>query len=275
MLEPAQVERVLAKLGFTAPPTNDLPGLEALYGRWCRKVPFDNLQKRLALSLNQPGPLPGTGADAFFRDWLAYGTGGTCWAVSGALHDLLAALGFQVTRATCTMLSAPGVHGPNHGSVLARVEGNEYLVDGSVLSELPIRVEEHDGEAQPHPGARVRVALRDGGWQVFWRPLHLLDGIWCRIELSDVPDVVFAQLYESTRAWGPFNYSVYARINTETSQSGLAFGNRVTIEPDGQARSEPVSHQERTRFLVEDLGIAEELVARLPVDEPMPPRPTA
>jgi N-hydroxyarylamine O-acetyltransferase len=147
MIAEPLVEQVLQKLGFRDRPTNDLAGLEDTFGRWCRKVPFDNIQKRLALAADAPGPLPGNTAEDILWSWLAYGTGGTCWATSHGLHDLLQALGFDVVRATGTMLSSPDARGPNHGTIVARIDGEQYIVDGSMLTDRPIPLREWTHES--------------------------------------------------------------------------------------------------------------------------------
>ena len=90
----------------------DLTGLRAVYAAWCEAVSFDNVLKLIHIGEGRPGPLPGWTADDFFESWLACGAGGTCWAGNGALHDLLAALGFEVERAVATMLSSPEARGP-------------------------------------------------------------------------------------------------------------------------------------------------------------------
>ncbi len=273
MITPQLVEQVLQKLGFQKHPGNELTGLKTLYGRWCRKVPFDNLQKRLFFSTGGEGPLPGHTANNFFRDWLAYGTGGTCWAVSHALHDLLRALGFHVRRTSGTMLTSPTVRGPNHGTVVVTLNGCQYLIDGSMLTECPLPLQEGaPGEAQ-HPAAQIRFKKRAGQWQFLCRPLHLLNGVWCRIDAIDISVSAFDQYYEGTRAWSPFNFALYARINTQDQVTGMIADQKITIKPDGQATSETLQGAERVQFLMEHLGIAEEIIARLPADEPLPPPP--
>ena len=44
-LDDSLIERVLAKLGLQATPSPDLEGLARLYDAWCRRVPFDYVQK--------------------------------------------------------------------------------------------------------------------------------------------------------------------------------------------------------------------------------------
>ena len=91
-------------------------------------------------SRGRPGPLPGSTSDGFFEAWLEHGTGGTCWAGNGALHDLLEALGFDVARAIATMLPSPEIRGPNHGTVIVTVDGERWIADASILSGEPIRI---------------------------------------------------------------------------------------------------------------------------------------
>ncbi len=273
MITPQLVEQVLQKLGLENHPGSDLTGLGTLYGRWCRKVPFDNLQKRLFFSAGGEGPMPGHTAKNFFLDWLAYGTGGTCWAVSHALHDLLQALGFNVRRASGTMLTSATVRGPNHATVVVTLDGCQYLIDGSMLTERPLPLQEGSpGQAQ-HPAAMIQFEKRADQWQFFCRPLHLLDGVWCRIDAIDVSVSAFDRYYEGTRAWSRFNFALYARINTQDQVTGLIADQKITIKPDGQATSEAMESDERVKFLVEHLGIAEDIIAKLPVDEPLPPPP--
>jgi len=273
MIAPQLVEEVLQKLGLLAPPEPDLGGLEDLYGRWCRKVPFDNIQKRLFLAAGCDGPLPGDTAEGFFRSWLAYGTGGTCWAASHGLHDILHAVGFQVSRAACTMLRSPTVQGPNHGTVIVTLDGRRYVVDGAMLTDRPLPLQEGDAGPGEHPAAQAPVEKRAGQWHVGWRPLHFPDGMLCRFDAFDVSEDAFHRYHEGTRAWSPFNYSVYARINTPDRVIGVSYGQRVTLGPDGEAVREGIGPDERIRFLVEDLGMAEAIVASLPGDEPLPPPP--
>ena len=273
MITPQLVEQVLAKLGLQKQPENDLAGLETLYGRWCRKVPFDNLQKRLFFSAGGEGPLPSHTANNFFQDWLTYGTGGTCWAVSHALHDLLQVLGFEARRASGTMLTSPTVRGPNHGTVIVTLDGAQYLIDGSMLTERPLPLEEGSpGDAQ-HPAAQIQFEKRAEQWHFFCRPLHLLDGVWCRIDAINVSVSAFDQYYEGTRGWSPFNFALNARINTQNQVTGIIADKKITIKPDGQATCEVMQGAERVKFLVEQVGIAEEIIARLPADEPLPPPP--
>jgi N-hydroxyarylamine O-acetyltransferase len=287
------VDRVLEKLELTGRPEPTLPGLSAVYSAWCRHVPFDNIRKLIHVRGGDPGVLPGDAAGDFFDGWLRFGAGGTCWAGNGALSALLVALGFAARRAVGTMLVAPNLP-PNHGSVTVLVDERRYLVDASILHHEPLLLA---ALASPHeptppvgrpapgrpapgtPAASARCAWsvaghwREGHWYIRWRPLHKLDGLDCRIDRFDAEADIFSQFHEQSRAWSPFNYSLYVRTNGEASVKGAAFGQRVDIDASGAAAQRPLRASERIRFLVEEIGIHEELAAMVPPDLATPPPP--
>jgi N-hydroxyarylamine O-acetyltransferase len=276
----ATVAAVLERLELE-PPAPDLEGLRAVYAAWCRSVPFDNVLKLIHLAEGTPGPLPGSTADAFFGGWLEHGTGGTCWSGNGALHDLLDALGFTVDRVIATMLSSPQVTEPNHGSVAATVEGERWLVDASILGGVPILLPEPDacvestqaGGAVPDDGPLPRLEWLEGRPAVRWRTPSAPDGFHCRIERIGAGAAEWDARHERTRDWSPFNYQLTVRLLDGGTAVGVARGRRFRIAADGQVAEEELDRERRAGFLVEVLGISEELAARVPDDRPVPPRP--
>ena len=253
-------------------PAPDLEGLRSVYAAWCRAVPFDNVLKLIHLGERQPGPLPGSSSDAFFASWLEYGTGGTCWAGNGALHDLLDALGFTVDRAIATMMPSPEVRGPNHGSVIAAVDGERWIVDASILSGEPIRIPAADEPVGA--GLLPRFEWLGSSPAVVWRSSNTPGGFPCRIERSGADAEEFEALHARTREWSPFNYELNVRVLRDGKQSvGFASGRQFALEPDGSLATVELDDEGRVRFLVEEIGIAEELVRRVPPDRPVPARP--
>ncbi|HVY70246.1 MAG TPA: hypothetical protein VHH73_09985, partial [Verrucomicrobiae bacterium] len=119
----------------------------------------------------------------------------------------------------------------------------------------------------------VRCAQRDSRWHIAWRPLHKLDGFECRLERFGADAADFQTFYENTRGWSPFNYEVTARTNRKDNVVGVAFGKAVTLRGDGTVEQRPVTHPERVRILIEEIGLSEEIVHQLPEDVPTPPPP--
>jgi len=271
-LSPGLVERVLERLGLAQAPEPELAGLATLYRAWCRRVPFDNVRKRIHLHEGRPGPLPGDAPARFFADWLRDGTGGTCWAGNGALAALLAALGFAAERVVSTMRVAPDLP-PNHGSVRVTLDGAGYLVDASILFDEPLPLVPGTTTRIDHPAWGVECRPEGERWVVRWRPFHL-EFIDCGLDAFGASAERFREQHEATRGWSPFNHSVSARrLLPDGRLVGAAFGQRGEIDGEGKLTLRPFGAGERTAFLVEELGIAESVAARLPEDQPLPPPP--
>jgi len=272
VLPEALIEQILDRLGFGRRPEPTIGFLRQLYGEWCRRVPFDNVRKLIHLAAGPFGPLPGGAPEDFFRGWLKHGAGGTCWAGAGALQALLKALGFDAERVIGTMLVTPDLP-PNHGTVIVNFEKGRYLVDSSILHGEPLRLEIEAPTSVWHPAWGVRCALHHGQWHVHWRALQKLEGLECRLDVAGVEQEDFAARYEQTRGWGPFNYEVAARLNRGQEVIGLASGHAVILHADGTHTREPLPPAERRAFLIEEIGLSEEIVAQLPNDRPTPPPP--
>ena len=265
------VAAVIEKLGVDRP-TPSLDGLRTVYAAWCEAVPFDNVLKLLHLGEGLTRPLPGSTSKSFFEAWLRHGTGGTCWAGNGALHDLLEALGFDVAPALATMLSAPGVVGPNHGTVIATVEGDRWIVDASILSGEPIRYPKPKDARAVEP---LPASVWSGGKPtVLWRTLAAPEGFPCRIDRLRADAEEWDALHQRTAVWSPFNFALNVRTLRGAASVGIASGMRFTIDRSGPLSTARIDRDERIRFLVEEVGISEEIASRVPDDRPTEPRPS-
>jgi N-hydroxyarylamine O-acetyltransferase len=271
-LPPQLLERVLARLGFSAPPAPDRAGLAALYAAWCRSVPFDNVRKLIHLRAGDPAPLPGDTPEDFFAGWLAHGAGGTCWAVHGALTALFSASGFDARRGIATMLVAPNLP-PNHGTASVRMDGEALLVDGCMQHGEPLPLDAARETQVAHPAYGVRARPEGAKWLVRWRSPFTLDGMDCRIESLAGDAASFRSLHEQTRAWSPFNSQLFARVHRGGGVVLAARGERIRLDPGGGVSRSPLAGEARLRFLIEEVGLSEELARRVPEDVPTPPPP--
>jgi arylamine N-acetyltransferase len=211
VLDPRLLQRVCARLGLPAGQSPSLDGLRTAYAAWCAGVPFDNVRKTIALHEGSREPLPGMGADDFLEAWLAHGAGGTCWAGSNALCVLLSSLGFRARRATGSMRDV-GV--PNHGTTIVELAGEEWLVDSSMLTRVPLPLartgrEREGAYSTPAPGVEIETSV-DGDIVWFDAPPHARL-FPCRLLQRDVPRTFHLAAYERSRASSPFNEYLYAR----------------------------------------------------------------
>lgn len=269
-LSESLIERIFLKLGLNESPSLDLAGLGSVYGAWCDKVPFDNSRKLIHLKLNDPRPLPGDEPVDFFESWLKFGTGGTCWAGNGALCALLESIGFNAYSGVATMAVAPNLP-PNHGTVLVEHGGVRYLLDASILHRMPLPMV--TGIKTESPAGGVDFRKVDDNWQIFWRPLHMPDGIECRIDYFPSRAVDFQERHEQTRPWSPFNFGLYFRTLRGNKVIGIANGQRWELGAEGAVGSGELSPGERIEILVNELGVGEEIAIQLPPDQPTPPPP--
>ena len=265
-LPPAVVEDVIEKLGLGTRPSVDRVGLAAVYRAWCRRVPFDNIRKRIALSEGLAGPLPGDTPEDFLAAWVAHGTGGTCWSGNGALHGLLRSLGFAARRGIGTMLSRPGL-GPNHGTVLVHLDGSLLLVDASMLHDEPVPLDEGAESRVDHRAWGVQCRRSGGRLFVRWHPLRV-ETMDCRIEKLDAPPGAFTRGHELSRKRSGFNGQLTVRVIRGSTVVGVVRGELVVRDQAGRQRTEPLQGEARRAFLMEELGISQEMAERFPADEP-------
>lgn len=266
-LPDALVERVLARLGI-APPRADADGLAALYLAWCRQVPWDNVQKRITIAEGRP-LLAGAEPVEFFENFLRDGTGGTCWPSSGALHALLAALGFDARRVIGAMHPERSGRFANHGSEIVRVDGEEWLVDSSILNERPLPLRRGEATAIDDALHPMRAEPRDDAlWLVHWSSYTGPEQIPCLLFEDDVTHESYLERYEASRGYG---FSTYLTFRKNLADGVLSLrGTRRSLKRAAAELEEgPVA--DRRELLVREGGLSPEVVARTPDDLPEQP----
>ena len=218
---------VLDRLELDAPSV-DIAGLRAVYRAWCDHIPFDNLQKLVGLRDGRR-PLPGDHPDELFRNWLADGTGATCWASSNGLFHLLVHLGFDVTRRTAAMLDLPD---PNHATNLVEVEGRRFLADTSVLAGEPLEVTD---EPVSVDAAGYLVDLTpDGDTHVMSFPSAADGRMVCRIFAGASDADEYTRRHEATRERSVFNDHLHVTRHLGGAVWGLRHRTllRFDVEPE-------------------------------------------
>jgi len=264
------LDRVLGAMGFGARPGADLDGLRRVYDAWCRNVPFDNSRKLITVRDGRGGPLPGDTPEDFLEAWLAHGTGGTCWAGNGALCELLTTLGFDASRGVATMLVAPDLP-PNHGTVVVDLPEGRFLADASIMFVEPLPLALGVDSNVAHPAWGVQGRWSEGKLLVRWRAMMRDDPFDCRVDDYPVDAARFRQQHEATRDWSPFNFELNMNLVSGDERIGVALNHAVRIDAAGRVTREPLA--DRVAYLVEEMGLSEEIASQLPPDIPTPPPP--
>ena len=260
-LQDPLVGRVLDRLGLTPPPVTR-EGLAAVYRAWCEQVPWDNVQKRITV-VDRRAVLGGAEPSEFFENFLRDGTGGTCWPSAGALHALLSHLGFPARRGIAAMGEERWGRQQNHGTTIVSLDDESIVVDTSILHLVPLPL--RDGASTEDPAHRARVVRHNGEWLIWWT-LHSRDEeMSCAILDEDVPLARFHERYEASRESG-FSHSLTLTKGMAGGILSLNRSQRSFRSADGSVVSTDVADRHVT--LVEELGLSEDVVRRLPADEP-------
>lgn len=246
---------VLERFGLRSAPTADLAGLGALYAAWCANVPFDNVRKMIGLRAGD-AVLPGGDAGEFLERWLADGTGGTCWPTSNALYALAAALGFDVERAVGWMHDTGHV---NHGSVRVRVDGQRWLVDSSLLYNLPLPLD-RGVFVGPDPVFAIEVEPVDDGNHLVWADLPPNpEYLPCRLLAGEVTHAYCLERYEASRERSAFNQRLFARRNRSGELLVLFGSSRYSKTAAGLA-SCVLSRGDLLASLRDEIGISGRMI---------------
>ena len=253
------VTRVLAKFGFSSKPKPDLTGLESLYAAWCRNVPFDNIRKRIAMARSQTEPLPGGRPSDFLAAWLERGTGGTCWPSSNGLHSLVAACGFDVRRVSASMFDR---NDHNHGSLLVRLDGRDWMVDSSIECGFPIPLERGVALTLGDSVHPIRIEPVDDGFRVHWGMTQSTDTLPCRLMQDPVDEAFYLDRYEISRGYSVFNTALYARRNFEGRLISFIGRKRHEKTKTG-VTSRELTDAELRDALVGEMGYSPAIVAEL------------
>jgi N-hydroxyarylamine O-acetyltransferase len=255
-LSPAGIDEIVGLLGFSSRPSTNVEGLGEIYRAWCRRVPFDNLRKLVALHHDLP-EIPGIEPREFFAAWQLTGAGATCWATNNALHALLVGLGFDARLHAASMFDAD----VNHGTTIVMIDEVGWLVDTSLHTDAPLALVAGETFSVTHAGY-VATAIPDpGGWLIECTTPDPDFRVLCRV-LDPMDHASVEAANEKSRTSSPFNAGIMASINDESGRWRLRNGTLTRIE-SSTTTVRSLTDTEVDRFLVETMGHSPQLVAEV------------
>jgi arylamine N-acetyltransferase len=273
-LAPDLVERILMRLGFSTRPSADLGGLNSLYAAFSGNVPNDNIQKRIWFAGDQATPVTGGDPIEFFENWLVHGTGGTCFPANGGLCALLRAIGFNANRIAGSVIMEGIEQDANHGSVLVTLEGDDYLADAQFAAFTVLRLAPGQASSTGNGIHDIRAAPVAGGFDVHWFPgPNRQDPLTMRPDLENGPvdHHFFLTHYDLSasreRQRSPFNDVLFISRHFPDSILIIGRNNKIKILADNTVTMTEITDAERTRVLIEELGISEEAAHAIPPDK--------
>jgi arylamine N-acetyltransferase len=270
-LAPGLVERVLTKLGLRQRPTLDLAGLNALYAAVSANIPFDNFQKRIWFASPQTTVLPGGDPNEFFNNWLQHGTGGTCWPLNGAMYALARALGFDARRIVGSVIVEGYPRGANHGSVLVTLDGISYLVDAWMASFKVLPLIPGKSSSTGNGIHDVRAVPIESGFEIITYPgFNREQPLPFRPEpeYDPVDHALFLARFDRTKTVGFFNDAIFICRHFPGSILTMGRKSKFHLAADGTLTKTEPTEAERKTSLIEEFGLSEEIVEKLPPNVP-------
>jgi len=253
---------VKQRLGLTSTLPLTLTGLQTAFSAWCRGTGYDNIALLIYLAEGGLGPVPGFPAKAYFRSWLDGSISNLCWANAEALRALLQHFGFAVQRAFGSMgaVLATG----KHGTAIATLENEKFLVDPTFLAEQPLRL------AGGHRTAAGDGPLRiwgDYDGTIHWQLPHGRFIGTFTIQQTCCTFETFRTGHDQTRAGLAHGRMYKDKLFIRRNMNGgtLAYNNGVLVTKAGQdCHAKKISPNEVPMLLVTQFGIAPHVVERIP-----------
>jgi arylamine N-acetyltransferase len=270
-LAPSLVERVLMKLGLHRRPALDLAGLNALYAAVSANIPFDNVQKRIWFASPQTTPLPGGDPNEFFNNWLEHGTGGTCWPINGAMYALARALGFDARRIVGSVIVEGYPRGANHGSVLVTLDGINYLVDAWMASFKVLPLISGRPSSTGNGIHDVSAVPMESGFEIITYPgFNREQPLPFRPEpeYDPVDQALFLACYDRTKTVGFFNDAIFICRHFPDSILTMGRKSKFHLAADGTLIKTEPTEAERKTSLIQEFGLSEQIVDKLPPNVP-------
>lgn len=257
-------EAVLESFGYSCMPEPTLDALNAIYKAWCRRVGYDNVLKRIYIETNATGPFPVMDPNDYLEAWMKHGTSGSCWPSSEALLGVLTHIGFHVERVAGQMLECNDPMNPNHGGLVVHLDGKRYHVDPSLGAEVALEL--IDGEATS-TGSKAFGIWNTGDGHVWWRPGHSRRAIEIVFDLHNLSYDFFSYRYEKTKEFSLFNTTLYIRRNRDGEIITYGRGNILRVDTEGELTATPIEPKDTLPFLVEQMGLSEEIVSQVPLQD--------
>lgn len=249
------LDRYLARIGYTATPRADLATLRALTELHPAAIPFEGVD----VLLGRPVEI---GARAIQAKLIDGGRGGYCFEQNGLLKRVLEAVGFQVEGLIARVLWMLPPDAPlmplTHMALRVTIDGERWLADvgfGACVAGAPLCFDAVGAE-QPTRHETFRLTRR-GAWTLI--EAQLPDGWHSLYMLSPEPaveaDYAAANWYTSTHPASGFRRELRVALTAPDRRTTL-MNNRLTVRHAGGGMERRfLSRQEIADALVSTFGL--------------------
>ena len=160
--------RVLRHLGLPQDLPADHATLQTLLDRYTRVVPWESASRVLRRSQHQKLEDCAALGEAFWRNALRYGAGGTCFESNYAFFSLLRRLGYAGYLTINDMRDATACH----TAIIIRLDGQKLLVDVGLPVYAPLPIQAHAATDAQSAFFRYTIEPLADDRYTIWRQPH-------------------------------------------------------------------------------------------------------
>ncbi|MCP4398259.1 MAG: hypothetical protein GY801_13305 [bacterium] len=220
-------------------------------------IPYENLTKIIKSDSVIDSGSAKRVPDEVLRDYLRYGSGGTCFSLTAAFIAILIALGFEAHP----ILADRSYGTDTHCALLFLQETELLLLDPGYLINSPTRLPTTTPVTISSGFNRIELAPGDAGAKV---ELYTLANNSRRLRLSykisPVDGPGFVRAWERSFAWEMMTYPVLTRYS-----QGIHYylqGNTLRIRDSAGSRKHQLSSVEEQEFISRTLGIDTRIISQ-------------
>ena len=220
-------------------------------------IPYENLTKII-----KSGSVINTGSamrypDELIRDWLRWGTGGTCFSLTAAIIAVYNAMGIEAHP-----VLADRHYGPDTHCGLIIFEGERLLLlDPGYLLFIPTRVPQTEKIIVNTGYNQIElVPLQNGELVELYTVVRGNRKLRLVYKIKPVDPVAFARAWEQSFAWEMMTYPVLTRVASGKHQ--YLQGKNLSIRNEQKTERFVLSPEKQMEYITSELGIHKDIITR-------------
>lgn len=237
---------------------------DALIAKLCAvfsSIPYENLTKIIksdtVISPGSAKRLP----DEVIRDYLCYGTGGTCFSLTAAFIAIFNALGIEAHPILGDRHYGPDTHCALVFSQAFSQATDLFLLDPGYLIHKPVRLPTVNPVTFPTGFNTIELRPHDAGHKVDLLTIVNNDRRYrLTYKISPVDGPTFGRAWERSFVWEMMTYPVLTRYSNGIHH--YLQGNMLRIRDQRRATKHVLSPDEQYDFISKTLGINKNIITQ-------------
>jgi arylamine N-acetyltransferase len=187
------------------------------------------------------------------------------------MYALTRALGFDARRLVGSIIVEGYPQGANHGSVLVTLDGASYLVDAWMAAFKILPLTPGEPSSTGYGIHDISVVPTESGFEILsWPGFNRERPLPFRTESEYDPadHAFFLARYDRTKTVGFFNDAIFICRHFPDSILTMGRKSKFHLAADGTLTKTEPTEAERKKSLVEEFGLSEEILDKIPPNVP-------